>query len=125
MLKYLMNTIPLFLKYSTVGVINTIIHWFVFILSIYTLNINQTYANLISFLCAATFSFFANAKFTFNAQKTTRRYILFMGFMGSLSILFGYISDIHKINPLYTIILFSLTSLFLGFIYLKFLVFKK
>lgn len=125
MIKNLLNHIPLFIKYSTIGVINTIIHWFVFLLSIYFLDIDQTYSNLIGFLCAATFSFFANAKFTFHAQRTTKRYILFIGFMGGVSILFGYISDINKFNPFYTIILFSLTSLFLGFIYSKYLIFKK
>ncbi|EBU6655699.1 translocase, partial [Salmonella enterica subsp. enterica serovar Typhimurium] len=57
--------IQLFARYFSVGVINTLLHWVVFAALVYLASTTQATANLIAFIVAVTFSFFANAKFTF------------------------------------------------------------
>lgn len=77
-----------------------------------------------AFLIAVTFSFFANAKYTFSAKATSRGYILFVGFMGILSFVSGQVSDNYNISPLITLIEFSSISLVCGFMYSRFIVFR-
>ncbi|RWT56003.1 hypothetical protein DN588_19290 [Enterobacter cloacae] len=76
--------LKLFAKYTSIGVINTLIHWVVFAVCIYTLHTGQALGNFSGFVVSASFSFFANAKFTFKSSTTTMRYLLYVGFMGSL-----------------------------------------
>jgi len=115
----------LFYRYVSVGVVNTLIHWAIFAIIRHELTDNQAIANFVGFSCAVTFSFFANAKFTFGSQSTVKRYILFVGFMGIMSIVFGLLADRLNILGLYTLISFSLFSLICGFFYSKHIVFKK
>lgn len=116
--------IRIFIKYFSVGVLNTIIHWAVFGLLIYYFSFSQANANLIGFIVAVTFSFFANAKFTFKATVTTLRYTLYVGFMGFLSYLTGATSDGLNFSPIFTLIIFSIISLICGFFYSKNVVFR-
>ncbi|QLR04789.1 GtrA family protein [Providencia rettgeri] len=116
--------IRLFLRYFSVGLVNTAIHWLIFTILVYSIFMAQATANLIAFLSAVTFSFFVNAKFTFNKKATGGRYIAFVVFMGVLSYLTGYFSDRFNIIPTVTLILFSTISLVLGFLYSKYFVFK-
>jgi len=115
----------LFTKYVSVGVINTAIHWTAFSAAFYLFSVNQATANFIAFATAVTFSFFANASFTFNVKPKPTSYLLFVSFMGILSILVGKLSDYYHIEPVITLIEFSLVSLVLGFIYSKYVVFRK
>lgn len=85
---------------------------------------NQTVANFIAFCIAVTFSFFANAKWTFKSQATPLRYIAFVLFMGAMAAITGYIADVIHLPPLITLITFSGFSLVAGFIYSKFVVFR-
>ncbi|MGO2335395.1 GtrA family protein [Providencia sp.] len=114
----------LFTKYFSVGILNTLIHWSIFGLLTMFLSTSQAIANLIGFIAAVSFSFFANAKFTFKAKATAARYLSFTIFMGVLSYLTGYIADQLLLPPLATLIIFSGISLVLGFIYSKVFVFK-
>nr|WP_294107635.1 GtrA family protein [Providencia sp.] len=114
----------LFTKYFSVGILNTLIHWSIFGLLTMFLSTSQAIANLIGFIAAVSFSFFANAKFTFKAKATAARYLSFTIFMGALSYLTGYIADQLLLPPLATLIIFSGISLVLGFIYSKVFVFK-
>lgn len=116
--------LKVFAKYISVGILNTIIHWVVFSLLIYYFNSNQAFANLLGFIIAVTFSFFANAIFTFKATATTGRYILFVGFMGMVSFLIGAASDSLRVNPFFTLLTFSTISLICGFLYSKYIVFR-
>ncbi|WP_342462702.1 GtrA family protein [Arsenophonus apicola] len=113
-----------FAKYFSIGIINTLIHWIIFAIIVSITNTSQSYANLTSFLVSVTFSFFANAKFTFNKKATSSRYIAFISFMGMMSYLIGYFSDRLNIHPIFTLVTFSTTSLILGFLYSKFIIFK-
>lgn len=116
--------IKLLSRYISVGIVNTALHWAVFGIMVYIMKNDQAVSNVVAFLCAVTFSFFANAKFTFNAKATSRGYILFVGFMGLLSFISGQISDRFNISPLITLIEFSSISLVCGFVYSKFVVFR-
>lgn len=116
--------IQLFARYFSVGVINTLLHWVVFAALVYLAGTTQATANLIAFIVAVTFSFFANAKFTFKKKATGSRYVAFVAFMGALSYLTGFIADKVNAAPIITLVVFSAISLVLGFLYSKLFVFK-
>ncbi|MGX7400602.1 GtrA family protein [Enterobacter sp. ESY66] len=116
--------LKLFARYTSIGVINTLIHWVVFAMCIYALHTGQALANFAGFVVAVSFSFFANARFTFNASTTTMRYMLYVGFMGALSAAVGWAADIADLPPIVTLIAFSAISLVCGFFYSKFIVFR-
>jgi len=74
---------------------------------------------------SSQFSFFANAKFTFNSSTTTIRYVMYIGFMGALSATVGWTADKCALPPLVTLVTFSAISLVCGFIYSKLIVFRN
>jgi putative flippase GtrA len=113
----------LFARYTSVGVINTLIHWAVFA-ALYACGFSQSVSNLVAFCIAVTFSFFANAKWTFNAEATTTRYLSYICFMGVMAAAVGWIADYMHINPIVTLVFFSALSLICGFAYSKFFVFR-
>lgn len=115
----------LFARYVLVGGVNTVIHWAVFFALHYFLSFNQSMSNLNAFIVAVTFSFFANARFTFDSIATKWRYLSFIIFMGCLSILSGWIADKQHIYPVVTLVTFSAISLIFGFLYSKFIVFRE
>lgn len=117
--------LKLFTRYISVGIINTIIHWAVFLFFFYIANADQAISNFGAFCIAVTFSFFANAHYTFNAKVTTVRYIIYVVFMGVMSIVVGVIADHMNFPPISTLILFSVFSLICGFLYSKFIVFRS
>ena len=114
----------LFSKYLMTGVLNTLIHWGVFFLVYRVFSTSQTTGNFVAFCVAVTFSFFANAKFTFKSNASLRRYLLFVLFMGALSILVGWGADTLGALPIITLVFFSGISLVLGFIYARYIVFR-
>ena len=116
--------LKLFAKYTSIGVINTLIHWVVFAICIYVFDTGQALANFAGFVVAVSFSFFANAKFTFKSSTTTMRYMLYVGFMGALSAAIGWVADKSGLAPIITLVVFSAISLVCGFIYSKFIVFR-
>ncbi|EPD1612861.1 TPA: GtrA family protein, partial [Escherichia coli] len=85
---------------------------------------NQALANFAGFVVAVSFSFFANARFTFKASTTTMRYMLYVGFMGTLSATVGWAADRCSLPPIVTLVTFSAISLVCGFVYSKFIVFR-
>ncbi|EOU7308700.1 bactoprenol glucosyl transferase, partial [Shigella flexneri] len=91
---------------------------------IYAAHTNQAMANFAGFVVAVSFSFFANAKFTFKASTTTMRYMLYVGFMGTLSATVGWVADRCSLPPIVTLVTFSAISLVCGFVYSKFIVFR-
>jgi len=113
-----------FKKYVSIGIINTCIHWIIFAAMIYG-GTSQALANFSAFCVAVTFSFFANARWTFNAEATTMRYMIYVLFMGSLASIIGWAADQCKLTPIATLVLFSAISLVCGFVYSKLIVFKE
>lgn len=117
--------ITLFKRYMSIGIINTAIHWVVFFIALNALHTGQALANFCAFCVAVTFSFFANARWTFNSEATTIRYILYVFFMGALASAIGWAGDKTDMNPIVTIIAFSAISLLCGFLYSRFIVFTE
>lgn len=115
----------IFAKYLSVGVVNTAIHWLVFAIIFYGIKDDQALSNFAAFCVAVTFSFFANARFTFKSQATTLKYMLYIGFMGALSIATGWAAESCGLPPIFTLIAFSAISLVCGFFYSKFIVFRS
>ncbi|HDF8569948.1 TPA: GtrA family protein [Enterobacter hormaechei subsp. hoffmannii] len=116
--------LKIFSRYVSVGVINTALHWLCFGALLHFFGVGQALANVIAFCIAVTFSFFGNAKWTFNAQATSGRYIAFVVFMGLMAALTGYIADVIGAPPIVTLVGFSAFSLIAGFVYSKFIVFR-
>ncbi|MGC1125677.1 GtrA family protein [Pantoea agglomerans] len=116
--------LKLFTRYFSVGIINTAIHWMVFILAYYIFHTSQALANFGAFCIAVTFSFFANAKWTFDSEATTIRYMMYVFFMGAMASAVGWVGDNMHLHPAVTIILFSAISLVCGFLFSKFFIFK-
>ena len=114
----------LFSQYLSIGILNTALHWIVFLLLVIILGSSQAIANLIAFSVAVTFSFFANSKWTFKSDATLFRYFSFVIFMGIIAITCGYFADKLNLPALITLITFSVISLFFGFIYSNFFVFR-
>ncbi|CAI3958025.1 Putative flippase GtrA (transmembrane translocase of bactoprenol-linked glucose) (GtrA) (PDB:5MLZ) (PUBMED:24710389) [Commensalibacter communis] len=114
----------LFMRYFAVGLINTSVHWAVFFLIFYRFHNLQMIANFIAFCCSTSCNIFLNARWTFNSSVTMAKYISFFIFIGSLSLLTGYIADHFHIPSLITLIVFSGTCLIGGFLFSKYVVFK-
>ncbi|MGO3567306.1 MAG: GtrA family protein [Serratia grimesii] len=115
-----MNT---FLRYASVGVMNTCAHWAVFALMLLS-GSSQSLSNVVAFCIAVTISFFVNAKWTFKSEATTIRYAMYVLFMGGMAFLVGWLADKMDVKPIVTLVTFSAVSLICGFIYSKFFVFK-
>lgn len=81
-------------------------------------------SNFAAFCCAVTFSFFANAKWTFDAKITKFRYTIYLIFMGGMATAVGMYADQSHASPIITLVTFSTISLVCGFIYSKHIVFK-
>lgn len=112
-----------FTRYFSIGIINTAIHWIVFY-SVYMILDVQSVSNIFGFMAAVTFSFFANARWTFKSEVTTIRYIAMVTFMGTLSWFIGKQADSNQLPPLLTLVFFSGTNLVVGFLFSKFFVFR-
>jgi putative flippase GtrA len=114
----------LFARYASVGVANTLIHWVVFA-AFFMNGQQQSLSNFAAFCVAVTFSFFANAKWTFNSEATTIRYMMYVFFMGILATCTGWYADKVSLNPVITLIAFSAISLVCGFAYSRYIVFRE
>lgn len=111
-------------KYLSVGIINTLIHWSVFYIFL-LFGFKQSQSNLIAFVIAVTFSFFVNGIYTFNSNVSFLKYVMYVVFMGGLAVSVGYFSDKIKLPSIFTLIIFSIISLAVGFLYSKFIIFKE
>ncbi|WP_447754396.1 GtrA family protein [Pseudomonas nicosulfuronedens] len=105
-----------FAKYTSFGVINTAIHWAIFLGLYYTVTAQQIICNTLAFLAAVSFSFYANSKWTFNAPRSLARYSLYVFLMGLLAAGIGKLSDVIFLPPLLTLVISSCASLIVGFI---------
>ncbi|CAI3808642.1 Prophage bactoprenol-linked glucose translocase [Pseudomonas sp. MM221] len=107
---------PSFVSYLIIGICNTSIHVAVFAMMLAAGN-NQSLSNLTAFIVALSFSFLANARFTFKVPVSFGRYLMFVAGMGSLSVSLGYLADLQRWPPALTVVLYSLLSLLLGFLF--------
>lgn len=107
----------------SIGVLNTAIHWLSFAGFVW-FGLGQAMANLLAFCIAVTFSFFANARWTFESSASLSRYLMYVGFMGALALGIGWAADRAHLHPLVTLIGFSAVSLVCGYTYSRLVVFK-
>lgn len=114
-----------FLTYAIVGGVNTVIHWTVFLVLFYKCGTGQALSNVLAFFVAVTFSFFANARWTFKISASTSRYVRYTTFMAAMAALLGWSAQIFHLPPLMTLCLFSGFSLICGYFYANTVVFRK
>lgn len=112
-----------FLSYSLVGLANTLIHWQIFFVLRVAVGLSQATSNFAAFCVAASFSFYVNALYTFEAKVSALGYVLFIAVMGALSFIVGYLGDRWHVHGLLTVAAFSLLSLVIGFLLSRFVVF--
>lgn len=115
----------LFSRYVSISLLNTVVHWSVFFFLLYGATLNQAWSNFIAYMFALTFSFYANARFTFKAKISKRRYLSFVSFMAVLSVVMGNIADEMALAPLVTVVVFSFISLVIGFSYSHLIVYRQ
>ena len=113
-----------FSRYFTIGILNTLVHWGVFLFLHWIILLEQSLSNMGGFIFAVIFSFFMNAKFTFNQATSIERFLGYITFMGGISYLIGKWADKLELPALVTLVSFSGISLVLGFFYSKFIIFK-
>ena len=113
-----------FLTYGFIGIANTAIHAVVFF-SLVNIGLPQSAGNLAAFAAAVTFSFFANAKFTFRQQPTLPKFFKMTAVMSVLSWLSGRAGDALFWHPVSTFIVWSAVSYVAGFLLSRFFVFAK
>lgn len=116
--------VKMFLSYFKIGIINTVLHWLIFF-CIYHFTEKQNISNSIAFILVTTFSFFINARYTFKENVSLYKYMLFVLIMFTLSWITGKTGDSMHLNPLITLVSFSIVSLILGFLFSKFIIFRK
>ncbi|WP_434574474.1 GtrA family protein [Pseudomonas sp. Z3-6] len=114
-----------FFSYSLVGIANTLIHWQIFFVLRVGAGLDQSTSNFAAFCVAATFSFYVNALYTFEAKPSVLGTVLFLGFMGALSYIVGSLGDRWHLHGLLTVAGFSLLSLLLGFLFYRFVAFRE
>lgn len=71
-----------------------------------------------------SFSFFVNVKFIFKVLIIMMCYMLYVGFMGILSVIVGWAVDRCVFFLMIIFVIFFVISLVCGFVYLKFIVFR-
>ncbi|MEX3773620.1 GtrA family protein [Pseudomonas sp. MYb118] len=106
-----------FASYAVIGLANMLIHWQVFFVLTTAAELNQALGNFLAFCVAASFSFYVNALYTFDARVSVLRYLLFVGLMGAMSFGIGFAADSWGIRRLVTVATYSLLSLLLGFLF--------
>ncbi|WP_237886891.1 GtrA family protein [Pseudomonas sp. PGPR40] len=114
-----------FTTYAVVGVANTFIHWQIFYVLNTAAELSQATSNFAAFCVAASFSFYVNALYTFDAKVSVFGYLLFVGIMGALSFAIGRAADVWRLHGLVTVASFSLLSLVCGFFFFRFVVFRE
>ncbi|WP_218179720.1 GtrA family protein [Pseudomonas gingeri] len=106
-----------------IGILNTLIHWGVFLTLHNVLSVRQVFSNVCAFAVAATFSFYANSRYNFRRTASWSRYLSFIGFMACLSAAIGWLGDRVAMPSVVTLVVFSGVSLVVGYLSASYLVF--
>lgn len=114
-----------FVLYALVGVLNTAVHWATFFLLVYLFDQGQGLSNLIAFLAAVTVSFITNSKVTFRSGPSLKGYLKYVAFLGMIAYLTGAAAARAKLPPVVSLLVFSVVSLIIGYVYSRMFVFKQ
>lgn len=118
----------MFLKFSCVGIVNTVIDTAVFLLLCDVLKINEVVSNIAAYAVSALHSYFANSLFVYKDKKISfGKYIKFMS--GNVSVLI--ISTISvmffvkfvRVKTIAKVITLPITTI-INFLFQRFVVFK-
>ena len=112
-------------RYCLVGLVNTGVNASVFLLCHLLWGMSQAASNLVGFIAAVSLSFYLNARFTFDSCRSWRRYWLYCGFMGVVSLSVGVVGDALNWQPLVTLVVFAAISLVLGYTFARRVVFQE
>jgi putative flippase GtrA len=107
-----------------IAIANTLIHWQLFFILRIAFELSQACSNLLACCAAASFTFYANALYTFPKAPTVGRYAAFMLCLGGISLAVGALGDRWQWPGVLTVSVFSLISLVVGFLISKWLVFR-
>lgn len=111
------------INYGAIGILNTIVHWISFYIILKLISF-QSISNLLAFLVAVLFSFYMNGRFTFKKRVTPLKMVVYILIMGGVNCISGFFSDIYNMQPVITLIISTILSFILGFLFSKYLVFK-
>lgn len=120
----LISTFFEFIKYGVVGLLNTVVHFIIFITALH-FDLNQATSNLFGFIVAVSFSFILNSLFTFNAKPTFSRYLKMVCIMAVISYGFGFLGDSLSFHPLVTFVVYCGCSYIISFTLVKKFVYAK
>ena len=112
-----------FIKYSIIGLLNTLVHSVVFLI-FYNFYFKQYLCNFFGFCSAVVFSYSINSIYNFDSKISIKNFILFFCLMGSLNFSVGWLAAKLDLFPFYTLLISSILSLFFGYFLSKYLVFK-
>jgi putative flippase GtrA len=113
-----------FIRYALVGILNTAVHAAVFAWCVRIVKLRMVTGNTLAFLVAVTVSFLINSLWTFGKAPTLASYVLFAGFMGLWAAAIGKVGDKIQLPPALVFTSFTATSLVVGFLFSKLVVFK-
>lgn len=109
----------MFFRYGFVGCFNTAIHWALFFIVLKLMQVEQSFANVIGFFAAVSFSYCMNSFFTFRANLHLRKYLFYVFFMAIIYFSIGDIAGHLNVNPFVTLMVSSGINFFFGFFLLK------
>lgn len=118
------------LKFSIVGIINTIVSWVAFFSLYYLFKIDFKIANIISYILGVINSFILNKFWTFKSKKykLSEIFLFFLVFFVSFGIQYYFtifLKERLKINPSLAYICGNILYTIIGFLGNKFLTFRK
>lgn len=119
---------PQFLRFFLVGVANTLVHAATLSIEVELFHLNVVLANMGAFLVANLFSYFTNARVTFDAKPSVRSYAKFFAasLLGlSLTLLISWITDYLGFHYMEGFLVIVVLVPLISFFAVKFFVFSK
>jgi len=125
-----LKNIIYFLKFSLVGVFNTLLNYVVFIIFLLYFNIDYWISGIIGFFSGAVLGFFLNRNFTFSSKISKKKglikYLLIQIFCLSVHICIQIISvEFFSINKVFSQIVSIIITVFINFYLVRNLIFNR
>lgn len=114
-----------FALYGTIGVLNTFVHWAVFLGVINSICSSYTIANAAGFIISASLSYLLNSTYTFKNPGKVSIYWIYNLLILLIAAGVGFVGEINELHPFIVLTSFSFSSLVVGFIFNKRYVFVR